>query len=88
MEIELFQVSQKQKKAFSKIKSSLYSTRGITQERAMRVEAFLRLNAWATQLRRNVAAMASWWSLCVRSDRPGNRTPDLPSRLRCAQQLS
>ena len=31
-----------------------------------------RLNAWTTQLRRNVAAVASRWLLCVRFDRPGN----------------
>ena len=31
-----------------------------------------RLSAWATQLRRNVAAVASRWPQCVRLDRPGN----------------
>ena len=31
-----------------------------------------RLNAWTTQLRRNVAAVASRWLLCVQFDRPGN----------------
>ena len=31
-----------------------------------------RLNAWTTQLRRNVAAVASRWLLCVRFDLPGN----------------
>ena len=31
-----------------------------------------RLSAWATQLQRNVAAIASRWLHCVRFDRPGN----------------
>ena len=31
-----------------------------------------RLSAWATQLQRNVAAVASRWLHCVRFDRPGN----------------
>ena len=31
-----------------------------------------RLSAWATQLQRNVAAVASRWLRCVRFDRPGN----------------
>ena len=31
-----------------------------------------RLSAWATQVRRNVAAVASRWLDCVRFDRPGN----------------
>ena len=31
-----------------------------------------RLRAWATQVRRNVAAMASRWLHCVRFDRPEN----------------
>ena len=35
------------------------------------------LSAWATQLRRNIAAVASRWRHCVRFDRPGNRTPNL-----------
>ena len=39
-----------------------------------------RLNAWTTQLRRNVAAVASHWILYVRFDRPGNGTSDLPHR--------
>ena len=30
------------------------------------------LSAWATQLQRNVAAVASRWLHCVRFDRPGN----------------
>ena len=39
-----------------------------------------RLSAWATQLQRNVAAVASRWLHCVRFDRPGNRVPNLPHR--------
>ena len=31
-----------------------------------------RLSAWATQLQKNVAAVASRWLRCVRFDRPGN----------------
>ena len=31
-----------------------------------------RLSAWATQLQRNVVAVASRWLHCVRLDRPGN----------------
>ena len=34
-----------------------------------------RLSAWAAQLRRNVATIASRWRHCVRFDRPGIRTP-------------
>ena len=37
-----------------------------------------RLSAWATQLQRNVAAVASRWLHCVRLDRPGNGIPNLP----------
>ena len=33
-----------------------------------------RLNTWATQLRRNIASVASRWRQFVRLDRPGNRT--------------
>ena len=47
-----------------------------------------RLSVCATQLRRNVAAVASRWRDCVRCDRPGNRTPDLPHVWRCAEQLN
>ena len=36
-----------------------------------------RLSAWGTQLRRNVAAVASRWRHCVRFDRPGNRNHSL-----------
>ena len=42
-----------------------------------------RLSAWATQLRRNVAAVASRWRHWVRFDWPGIGTPDLPHRLQC-----
>ena len=39
---------------------------------------FSRLCAWATQLRRNVAAVVSRLRHCVRFDRPGIRTLDFP----------
>ena len=42
---------------------------------------FPRFSAWATQLRRNIAAVASRWRHCIRFDRPGNRIPDLAHRL-------
>ena len=47
-----------------------------------------RLRASSTQLRRYVAAVASRRQHCVWFDRPGNRTPYLPHRWRCALQLS
>ena len=46
------------------------------------------LSAWTTQLRRNVASMASRWRRCVRFDRSGKRTPDLPRRQRCLHPMS
>ena len=38
-----------------------------------------RRNTWATQLRRNIASVASRWRQFVRFDRPGNRTSNLPT---------
>ena len=38
-----------------------------------------RLSAWATQLRRNVAAVACRWRRCVRFDRPRIRTTNICS---------
>ena len=35
-----------------------------------------RLSVWATQLRKNDAAVASRWRHCDRFNRPGNRSPD------------
>ena len=60
-----------------KKKSSLYCNRFIKlavvlQRRSEWRGPTPRLNAWTTQLRRNVAAVASRWLLCVRFDRPGN----------------
>ena len=43
--------------------------------------------AWAIQLRRNVAAVASRWQHCVRFDRPGKQTQNLPRKERGLQQL-
>ena len=37
-----------------------------------------RLSPWATQPRRNVAAVASRWQHCIRFDRPGLQTLNLP----------
>ena len=39
-----------------------------------------RFSVWATQLRRNVAAVANRRLHCVRSDRPGNRISKLSHR--------
>ena len=46
-----------------------------------------RLNAWTTQLRRNIAAVASRWRHCVRFDRAGNRTSDHSHQERCLSPL-
>ena len=40
----------------------------------------IRLSAWATNLRRNITAVASRWRRCVQFDRRGNRSIDLPHR--------
>ena len=67
-----------------KIKFSLYS-RYYSEECNEWRGPSPQLSAWATQLRRNVAAVASRWRHCVRFDRYGNRIPDLPHRLRCSR---
>ena len=62
----------------NQIKSSLYS-RSITPKRVTSGGAITRLSAWAV-LPRNVAAVARCWRHCVRFDRPGIPTPNLPHR--------
>ena len=62
---------------FLKIKSNLDYTRFIKFVVASKRGSewpgpTARLSAWATQLQRNVAAVASRWLHCVRFDRPGN----------------
>ena len=48
-----------------KSKSNFYYTRGIKPKRVTSGEILLRgLSAWATQLRRNVTAVASRWQHC------------------------
>ena len=62
--------------------SNLHYTRGIMPKRVTSGGIHLHcpwLNAWATQLRRNIAAVGSRWD-SVRFDRPGSRIPDLPHR--------
>ena len=39
------------------------------------------------KLRKNIAAVASLWLHCVRFDRLGNRTPNLPRQKRCLLPL-
>ena len=64
-------------KCFFLIKSNLHCTRfiklavvpkGGSEWRGLTP----RLSVWATQVQRNVAAVASRWLHCVRFDRPGN----------------
>ena len=64
------------KSFFFKTKSNLHYTRFITlavvpKRGNERRGTTPRLSAWATQLRRYVAAVASRWLHCVRFDRPG-----------------
>ena len=56
-----------------KFKSNLHYTRIITPKRVTNDGIHLRdsVPAWATQLRRNVAAGANRWRNCIRFDRPG-----------------
>ena len=42
-----------------------------------------RHSAWTTQLRTNVAVVASRWRQHVRFERTRNRSPDVPRRQRC-----
>ena len=51
-----------------KVNQNLYYTRDITPKRVTGP----------------ISAVASRWRRCVRVDRPGNRTPDLPLRWRSA----
>ena len=54
----------------SKIKSSLYSPYYAEAYNELRGPS-LRLSAWATQLRRNVATVVSRWRHCVKLTGPG-----------------
>ena len=54
----------------SKIKSSLYMCYYAEACNEWRGSS-PRLSAWAAQLRRNVASVASRWRHCIRFDRPG-----------------
>ena len=57
---------------FIKSKSNLHFTRGITPKRVTELRGpSPRLSAWATQLRRNVAAVASRWRHCADLTGPG-----------------
>ena len=65
---------------FFLIKSNLYYTRFIkfvvVSKRGSEGRGPIpRLSAWATQLQRNVVAVASRWLHCVRLDRPGKLSP-------------
>ena len=63
-------VSAKKKQQINQIKSSLYSPYYAEASNELRGPS-PRLSAWATQLRRNVATVASRWRHCVDLTGPG-----------------
>ena len=72
----------------SKKESNLHSTRGIALKRVTSGGFILWLSSVASQLGRNVVAVASHWRHCVRFARPGNRVVDFRTRLLQLRQLT
>ena len=72
-------------KKILQVKPNLHYTRAITPKRVTSGGAHLRglISAWATQLQRNIPAVASRWRHCVLFDWPGIQTQDLPHRQHC-----